>query len=406
MPDAAPFVVLVVDDQDTVRAQLRLALRSLGVSEVLEAADGQSALAVLADAQHGGVRPQLVLLDLRMPGMDGIELMRRIAETDLSLTVALVSAVDARVMRAAAQLSREHGLSLGGFYAKPLHASQLRPLIERLRGDVRTEVRRSASDVEELAQALRQGEIVPHYQPVVDLKSGRVTGLEALARWRHPTRGLVLPKDFIPLAEHMGLIARLTDVVVTRALEDLATLDGLGYGLHLAVNLSARGVDRADLPDVVEARTTHAGLSPDRVTFEITETQLSSNPIAFLELVSRLRLKGFELSIDDFGTGQSTLEQLRRLPFTELKVDATFMQGALHDPLSKAILESCVDVARRLELHVVAEGIETQECMSLARDLGCDHGQGYFISRPLSFADLPAWLQDWDARLSKHEATG
>lgn len=399
MSEEPPFVVLVVDDQDTVRAQLRLALRSLGVTEVLEAGDGQAALDVLGRAQQYGSRPQLMLVDLRMPGMDGIELMRRIAETDLSLTVALVSAVDSRVLRAAAQLSREHGLSLGGCFSKPVHAAHLRPLVERLRANVATESHRSASDVEELAQALRRGEIVPHYQPVVDLKTEQVTGLEALARWEHPARGLLMPKDFIPMAEQAGLIARLTDVVVTRALQDLAVLDASGHPLHLAVNLSARGVDRADLPDVVEARARDAGTRPERVTFEITETQLSSNPIAFLELVSRLRLKGFELSIDDFGTGQSTLEQLRRLPFTELKVDATFMQGALHDPLSKAILESCVDVARRLELHVVAEGIETLECMNLARELGCDHGQGYFISRPLSITALPAWLVDWESRL-------
>lgn len=393
MPNASAPAALVVDDQETVRAQIAFALRSLGVSRVLEAADGAEALAILGHTPPD--EPILVLVDLQMPGMDGIELMRRLAENAGRVTVALVSGAEPRVLRAAAQLSREYGLQLGGCFAKPVSANQLRPLVDRMRTGEMDGSPRAESEVEDLARALRAGEIVPYYQPVIDLATGAVAGVEALARWHHPDRGLIAPKDFIALSEQSGLITRLTEVMMTRALVDLAALEAAGHPLRVAINLSARGVDRPDLPDAVEARTRVVGIDPDRVTFEITETQLTANPLAFLEVVSRFRLKGFRLSIDDFGTGQSTLEQLRRLPFTELKVDSTFMRGALGDPLSKAILESCVDVARRLELHVVAEGIETEDCLTLARDLGCDQGQGYHISHPLPVDALRTWL---DAR--------
>jgi EAL domain-containing protein (putative c-di-GMP-specific phosphodiesterase class I) len=217
--------------------------------------------------------------------------------------------------------------------------------------------------------------------------------MEVLARWAHPTRGFVPPLSFITLAEAVGLIDDVLKTVCCDALHQLGQWRALGLTVHLSLNLSARNLHDRNLPEQMMAWCNDARVDPTDVVIEITESQLAQNMALAQEILSRLRLKGFSLSIDDFGTGYSSLAQLHQLPFTELKVDRAFVNGAVNDARSRAIFESNVMLARRMGLVSVGEGVETEEDFALALELGCDVVQGYLFSPAMPAAAMSRWLE-------------
>jgi len=250
-----------------------------------------------------------------------------------------------------------------------------------------------------LAQAITAGEITVQYQPKVDLATGAVRGMEALARWHRPTHGFTRPDHFIALAEKEGLIHALTLSVLDQALAQAARWNATGMKVSMAINLSPRLLDRPSLVQEVSDLVAAHGLEAAQVVLEITESSLVDFMGAALGVLTRLRLKGFGLSIDDYGTGFSSMQQLSRIPFTELKVDRSFVHGAHQRSNLRVILQSALDMARQLDLVSVAEGIETTEDWRLLQECGCDVGQGYLISRPLPAADMPLWLRRHETRL-------
>jgi diguanylate cyclase (GGDEF)-like protein len=244
----------------------------------------------------------------------------------------------------------------------------------------------------ELRQAIETDELVLHYQPKVSLRTGEVTGVEALVRWQHPARGLLAPDQFVPLAERTGVVAGLTRWVVNAALAQHCAWREEGIDLSVAVNLAAANVVDATLPDVIAGLLSRHGVSGDRLECEISEHTVMADPVRAADVLERVRALGVRLSLDDFGTGHSSLAYLGRLPLDEVKIDRSFVSGMTDDENDAVIVRSTIDLARNLGLAVVAEGVESAEVMAELQRLGCHTAQGFHLSRPLPADELSAWL--------------
>jgi diguanylate cyclase (GGDEF)-like protein len=245
----------------------------------------------------------------------------------------------------------------------------------------------------ELRRAIAGDELVLHYQPKVSLGTGEAVGVEALVRWQHPTRGLLAPDQFVPLAERTGAIADLTRWVVDAALARHRAWREQGIDLPVAVNLAAANIVDVALPDAIAALLAHYGVAGDRLECEISEHTVMADPIRASEVLDRLRALGVRLSLDDFGTGHSSLAYLKRLPLDEIKIDRSFVSGMAEDENDMVIVRSTIDLARNLGLAVVAEGVESPEIMEKLGALSCDTAQGFHLSRPLPADELATWLQ-------------
>jgi EAL domain-containing protein (putative c-di-GMP-specific phosphodiesterase class I) len=227
----------------------------------------------------------------------------------------------------------------------------------------------------------------------VDVSTGAMKGVEALVRWPHPTRGLLYPDAFLGLAEYTGTMGRLTELVLDLALSQHVAWRNDGLDVPIAVNLSASNLLDAEFPSRVAAHLEQRQVRPDALQLEITEETLMVDPVRTLEVLDRLRGLGLTISIDDYGTGYSSLAYLRDLPVHELKLDKSFITPMVDDPRSAAIVHSTVELAHSLGLVLVAEGVETREVLAQLEELGCDIAQGYFICRPIPAADLTEWLR-------------
>jgi EAL domain-containing protein (putative c-di-GMP-specific phosphodiesterase class I)/FixJ family two-component response regulator len=393
----SPARALVVDDDAACGRTLASLLSRVGVTAVETALSSDQALAKLEVSQF-----DLIFCDLNMPGRDGVETMRLFAERRVKSPLVIVSGADPKVLKAAQALGTSRGLAIAGILQKPFGLSDVRTTLERVATLPSPRSRRPAPKVsaEELAQAIAQNHLLLHYQPQLHLHSGQLHGTEALVRWQHPERGLLMPDAFISLAESSGLIAPLTDWVIKEAIRQGAAWQRAGLDIGASVNLSAQSLRELDLPDRITEIALRAGLAPERVTLEITESKLADDLDSLLDISTRLRLKGFLLAIDDFGTGFSSLTQLRRLPFTELKLDRTFVSGATTDADARSLLESSVQLAKRLRLKTVAEGIETEEEWNLLVWMGVDLGQGYYMARPMPGEQLVPWYANWQSKVA------
>ncbi len=260
--------------------------------------------------------------------------------------------------------------------------------------------------VGELRQAIERGDLVVHYQPVVSLETGQVVGVEALIRWHHPRHGLLSPEEFIPVAEHTGLIRPLTDFVLRSALSQSSTWRASGLHFAIAVNVSVRNLLDSDLPDKVERVLAESGVPADVLRLEITESSIMADLEHTAGSLSRLSALGVTIAVDDFGTGYSSLSYLQRLPVDEVKIDKSFILNMSTHANDALIVRSTVDLARSLGLTVLAEGVEDYSTWQRLRALGCDYAQGYLVSRPLPPTQLEAWLAAWPAGIrGLHDAT-
>jgi diguanylate cyclase len=240
----------------------------------------------------------------------------------------------------------------------------------------------------ELRRAIERDELVLHYQPKLNVATGELEGVEALVRWQHPTRGLLAPDAFVPLAASTGAVADLTRWVVEHALADCRDLD-----VPVAINLAAANIVDLTLPSMIGAALERHGVPAQRLVCEISEHTVMADPVRASDVLDGLRALGVGLSLDDFGTGHSSLAYLKRLPLDEVKIDRSFVAGMTEDENDAVIVRSTIDLARNLGLRVVAEGVETAEIMDALTELRCDVAQGFFISRPVEFQALSVSLR-------------
>jgi len=392
--------VLIVDDSRVQRIHGAALCRELGIEQVYEASNGHEALALLASLTPP---PCLLIVDLEMPTMDGPELLVHLQQRGIDIPIIVVSSRERVLIDSVREMGSVLGLRVRRALQKPLQEDVLRDALHDL-GGATTEQSAAPElsiDAAALQAALENGEILVHYQPKADFRTGMIRGVEALARWQHPTLGLVPPDQFIALAERHGLIHRLTLEVMNQAMLQVSAWQARGLHLPLALNLSPLLLERSDLAQEISSLAQCHGLSPEEVVLEITESSLVSSLGLALSVLARLRLKGFGLSIDDYGTGFSSMQQLARVPFTELKIDRGFVRGAPERDSLQVILRSAIEMANRLGLVTVAEGVETLREWRMLQEFGCTLGQGWLISRPMPAAEVVPWLKRHRVQLAE-----
>lgn len=397
---AAFTSALVIDDSRSILDYFNIVLEGLGILNVFTAINGQKALEIL-DHEHD---IELILCDLNMPEMDGIEILRHLFERKYQGKIILISGEHQRVIDSTARLAEAYQLNIIGTLAKPVTMKQLRELLAQTRYQTRNGISTALHEfsLDDLALALERHEFIIYVQPKIDLHNLEVNGGEALARWQHPKLGLIGAEAFIPFLESSELIYRLTDLLLEQTMLLASEICKIESKLKISFNVSVGCLDRFNLPDLLLARCTELGISPGNLVFEITENRLVKDFKKVLEIMTRMRMKGFGLSIDDFGTGYSSMEQLQNFPFDELKIDKTFVTGASEVVSSQAIIESSVALAKKLDMQVVAEGVETREDWQFVARLGCDVIQGYMLARPMPTADFIDYIRHKRYRTDQH----
>ncbi len=382
--------VLIVDDDPILRVIVHSYFDNLGGFEIFQAADGRGALEIV---EHRGHEIDFIMCDLNMPELDGIQFLRQLKDHVFSGAICILSGEDQLVVETAQKLAHLHSLRIVGALQKPLNVGDLDQLIPRISESDAKEKSRPFFSVSEsaLRNAIDKGQIEPFYQPKVEVSSRKIVGVEALARWTHPQFGMIAPGDFIPVAEQSGLIGNLTSAVLTRAMDDAKRLQACGIFIKTAINIAADLLHNLDFPDRISAEIEAAGLNPPDFVLEVTESGILQKTSDPMEVLTRLRIKGFGLSIDDFGTGHSNVDQLRNFPFSELKIDRSFIQGATKDSISKAIVDAAVLLGRELNMRLVAEGVETQSDWNFVAENGIDEIQGFLVAKPMPAMEFMRW---------------
>jgi EAL domain-containing protein (putative c-di-GMP-specific phosphodiesterase class I) len=334
--------------------------------------------------------PQIVVLDLQLGTTDGVEQMRFLAEQRYTDSLILMSGFDPRVLQATATVARSFGLNVEAALVKPIRLKELEQILERLRSA------EQPITLDALLAAIRNNELILEFQPIVTRQPRALRKLEALVRWNHPSLGRVPPDEFLPVAEACReAIDALTDWVIDAAVNAWQILHKTGLTVPISVNVSTLNLHDLTLPDRV-ARRMEASLMPTAcLCLEITETAASRDTGRMMDILTRMRLKGMELAIDDFGTGYSSLKVLRQLPFSEIKIDRSFVADMATSRDSRTIVKSIIDLAVNMEMRIVAEGVDSEDAAHLLEQMNVYALQGYLIARPMQVDAVAAWLAAW-----------
>jgi EAL domain-containing protein (putative c-di-GMP-specific phosphodiesterase class I) len=337
--------------------------------------------------------PTAVLLDLQLPEGDGVEIMRLLAARGCKADVILTSSTDTRVMSATYDLGVNRGLPMAGSLSKPMDANVLQAKLSTVYKQDRD---LSATD---LKRALDEDELVAYYQPKASLVDGggwRIDAVEALVRWQHPSLGLVMPDEFIPMAERAGLIGRLTDRVLDQSLAQVRAWTDMGLQLKCAVNVPPSLVTDLDFPDRVADLLARYGVPSKQLALELTETATMQDPTRTMDVLTRLRVKQIGLSLDDFGTGYSSLTRLYQMPFDELKIDKSLVMSVPRSREANTMVGSLIELGHNLGLKICAEGVESRAALDLLEILDCDRCQGFYLSRALPANEIASFVTRWN----------
>ena len=341
----------------------------------------------------------IIVLDLFMPGIDGIELLRFLYDNKSQASIVFMSGKDTSVLHSAQKLALEQGMTVLGILQKPFRAEELENILSKY--VQYTETQNYGMDelpsLDELQCAIKNRDIFVVYQPQINIADRKLIGFEALLRWIHPTKGEIPASYFITLAENNDLITNITAFTFRTAIKQMRIWKGMGLKLQMSINFSPRVLDDLDLPRKLATYTTEMEIDMSDIMIEVTETVLMSDVTRYMNILARLRMKGFRLAIDDFGTGHSSLQQLVRAPFSELKIDQVFVQKMDRDQECRTIVEISILLAHKLGMHVVAEGVENEDIWNILHELGCDEGQGYWMGKPMTANAIELWMDNWSS---------
>jgi EAL domain-containing protein (putative c-di-GMP-specific phosphodiesterase class I)/CheY-like chemotaxis protein len=388
--------ILVIDDEYDVGKFICAAAQAIGLHCTVTT-DAATFLETLTP------ETPLVLLDLILPEMDGIELLRLLAQQECRAAIVLMSGAGNRVLETAEQLAQTLGLHIVGHLNKPFRLTELQSILTKHTAPIASRAAGpKPQDVipdEELRSAIEHNEFVLHYQPQIEIATGTVIGVEALVRWQHPERGMIFPDAFIGRTEALGLIDQLGWITFKQGMRDVGYFaDDNGTIPLLALNVSVLSLCDLKFPDTFIALLKKHGVPAENVILEIIESGLMRELSSTLDVLTRLRMNKVKLSIDDFGTGYSMMQQLRDIPATELKIDKSFVQNLFDNDRNRVIVLKTIEIGHELGMKVVAEGVETQEQLDFLRANHCDALQGYLFSRPLAVGDLLDWLKEYRSR--------
>jgi EAL domain-containing protein (putative c-di-GMP-specific phosphodiesterase class I)/CheY-like chemotaxis protein len=388
-PDELHF--LVVEDDDFQRETLVDMLLSLGAKSVQQAGDGKQALEILQAQSSPAI--DIVLSDLEMPEMDGMEYFRHMGNFFADISLIIMSALDSALITSVEKMARAYGIRLLGAIEKPITRSRLQMLIAQHeaagpKGEAISTLAPASFTLEEIMDGLRKNQFEPFFQPKVDVVSGQVTGVEALARWIHPEHGVIGPYTFIEVLERNGKIDDLTFVMLKKAASACRQLHEHGQMLSVAVNISLTSLTDTTLASRITQVIRDAAVDPRYIILEVTETTAMTDVAHALENLARLRMRGFGLSIDDYGTGYSSMQQISRIAFSELKIDQSFVKGFAENEPLRIMVHSSIDLAHKLRIKCIAEGVETEKEWNALKEIECDLAQGYFIAKPMNLTSL------------------
>jgi len=392
-----PKIVVLDDDREALE-YIKARVSGFGY-EVIGVSNFEAFQRVLKNKRDENI--SIIFIDLIMPEVDGIEVMRFLAEQESQAGIILCSSANESLLEAAGRLAQAYRLRYMGHLMKPYRSEELDLLLTHSIPDTIIKKRRSTPKftMKDIRRCIAKDELVVFFQPKIDIKTLQFVSVEALVRWQHPELGILGPGAFLPLVEKHDMIGTMTTLIMEKAYAQINMWEKQSLRPNVAVNLSARSFNDLKLPEQFIAIADKYEVPVERITLEVTESWATQDAIAALDIMTRLRLKGFNLSIDDFGTGYSTMMQLKNIPFTELKLDQSFVRGAANDNRSRAIVEACINLGQNLGLHVVAEGVERQSDWDLVTELGCDECQGYFVARPMPGDNVPMWLDRWNTSL-------
>ncbi len=390
MSPFASLTVLVVEDHDFQRRYLLSLLRMLEVGQLLEAPGGMQALEILDQTPA-----DVIFLDLKMPGMDGVEFIDHLCRSGFAGSVVLASGLEPELVNTVERIATAKGVFVLGKLEKPLGAERTAELLTR--HFIPTPLNAPPSEAlhapgaDELRTALDENQFLPWFQPKVRFSDGHLVGVEALARWQQADGLLCGPGLFVPVMEREGLIDALTDTISRQALQACRNWLDAGQEISVSLNLSPKSLCDPDCIRRLLDLALENQVPPHLVTLEVTESALAGDPTEAIANLVRLRMKEFKLSIDDFGTGYSSLQKLSEFPFTELKIDRSFVDGVSADRRLQAIVDYSVQLAGKLQLSITAEGVEQEADWNYLASRGCDLCQGYYTGKPVPAENIPNW---------------
>jgi len=386
--NANKLSLLVVDDDAFQRQFITSMLSAMGAVTVYAAENGRQALDLIQ--AEDGKSIDVVLCDLSMPEMDGLEFLRLLGEKNRNVAIVIISALGSKLLLSAGNMAKMYGLNLLGVTEKPIAMHRIKDMFDRYDLNLDEEGQQkddqTVFSLDEILAGIRARQFEPFFQPNVNLQTGALAGAEALARWQHPERGLVGPSAFIPQLEQSGAIDELTFLMLEKAVSACRLFHDQGFPISISVNLSQVSLNDTRIAEKITRIVRDIGLDPKYIVLEVTESAAMTDVAYALETLMRLCMNGFVLSIDDYGTGYSTLQQLMRIPFSELKIDKSFVKGFADHEVQLIVVESSIDIARKLQVRSLAEGVESQQEWDMLKTMGCDTAQGYFIARPMDTA--------------------
>ncbi len=397
--DIAHLHFLVAEADAAQRRTLVELLGQLGASRVTDVPDGHLALQRL----EAGFTPKVdvAIVDLALPGMDGLELIRKLGALDADgagVRLIVTGAQPAGLLFSVETLAQAYGVELLGTIGKPVTAAKLKPLLDNYTPLARSAHAAPASPrfgFQEIGIGLQKRQFEPFFQPKIELATGQVKGLEAFARWRHPEHGVLGPGAFIDALEQNNRIDFLDWSMIELSAERCRWFQDQGIPVPISINLAPETLANASFVRQITACIGRHRILPEYLTFEMPESSVLNTDPEFIERLVRLRMMGFGLAIDDYGTGRSNLQLLARIPFSELKIDRSFVDGASKRRPLGTVLRSCLGLAHSLDRMSVAVGVETRQDWDFLQNLGCTYAQGYHIANPMEAAAFPNWLEDW-----------